>query len=100
MAAPDYIKLVRTDTNAVFIGDILTIVAITQQLRGTIQKVIERGFHQIGSGGELTFADFEANHGIPTGKGQAVFDILNGLQLALRGEAQNNRAIELCERVG
>jgi len=100
MAAPDYIKLARTDTNAVFVGDILSIVQMTKQLRAALQTVIEKGFRQIGSDADLTFAEFEKNHGIPTGSGQAVFDILNGMQQALKGEAQNKRAVELCERIG
>jgi len=93
----DFIKISRTDTNAIFSGDVLTAVRLTQELRTLLQKLIERGNHQFSTG---DFAEFEGNHGVPAGQGQTLFDMLNGTQQVLNGDAQNSQAIALCERVG
>jgi hypothetical protein len=46
------------------------------------------------------FAAFEMLFGIPTGTGQAVFDMINGTMGALTGTMQNSQAVTLVSRVG
>ena len=46
------------------------------------------------------FSTLETLWGVPTGQGQAVFNLVNGSRGVMNGEFQNNNVIELTERVG
>lgn len=47
-----------------------------------------------------TFTDLEAAFGLAPGKGQAVFDLVNGSVGAMEGTFQNNNAKTITEQVG
>lgn len=95
--AADFIKINRGNAAAVFSQDL---VQLPQQLRALVdrlKKVRETGFRMF-DGSDFTV--FEENYGIPTGQGQTVFDLVNGILNALDGTAQNANAEEFMDRVG
>ncbi len=96
--ASSFITLKITDTNARFVGDLKQASNLTRQLMDLLDSITDRGFRYLGSPAD--YAAFEVAYGLPTGTGQAVFDICNGTRLALTGAAQNNQAIELRDRIG
>lgn len=98
--AIDAIKVTRTDTAAIFSGDLLTAVSLTNQLLALLDKMIRRGFRQFDTAPTPDdFSTFEEFHGLPAGTGQTVFDMLNGVNGVLRGTMQNEQALELTSRV-
>jgi len=99
--AADFIKIVRTDSAAVFAGDLLRVITLTKELLAGLEVLIRRGYRQFDTGPDPDdFTMFEVNHGLPLGTGQAVFDMLNGTQGVLNGTMQNTQALELTARVG
>lgn len=96
----DYIKINRTDSAATQANLILTAVSQIRALKNTLDAAIGIGYHNFDAGSPPDFTQFETLFGVPTGKGNAVFDLLNGTRLALTGAAQNDNAITLMEQVG
>lgn len=97
---PDYIKINRTDANATQANLILGAVSQIRSLKNTLDAAIGIGYHNFDAGPPADFTNFETLFGVPTGKGQAVFDLLNGTRGALEGTMQNGNAITLMEMVG
>lgn len=95
--AADFIKIIRNDTAAPFAPEILSVVAQVRSAQETLLQIQAKGFRMFNGS---DFSVFETNYGIPTGSGQAVFDLINGTVLALTGTAQNANAQELINRVG
>ena len=96
----DFIKIDRTTSTATHAPVILTAVSQARALKETLDKAIAIGYHNFDVGPPADFAPFEALFGVPTGQGQAVFDILNGAKNAMEGTQQTNMAITLMNQIG
>lgn len=97
--ANDFIKLNRASAPAVFVNDL---VNLPRELRAWVdkaEKIRDMGYRMFVAD-PVDFSAFETNYGIPTGSGQAVFDLINGTLGALAGTMQNANAEELMNRVG
>lgn len=95
--ANDFIPLIRGNSANIFVNDL---IGLPQQLRAVVdkmEKVQETGFRMFNGS---DFSAFETYYGIPTGKGQIVFDLINGTLQALAGTAQNANSEEFMNRVG
>jgi hypothetical protein len=93
----DFISVTTTDANAKFAADLISLV---RQVRGVFDqsdKVLDIMNH---SHNGVLFTQIETLFGLPPGQGQTVFDLVNGLRLALTGSGQNSNAVSLIERVG
>lgn len=95
--AADFIKINRGNSAAVFAQELIQIPRQLRSLIENLEKVQQTGFRMF-DGSDFTV--FEENYGLPTGKGQTVFDLVNGTLQALSGAAQNANAEELINRVG
>jgi hypothetical protein len=95
--ASTVIKTSRTDSNAIHAAEVRDFVNTVRKALQLGDTLSERGFRYIGSPAD--FAEFEIAHGLTTGQGQIVFDMINGTLGALNGTLQNDQAIELTERV-
>lgn len=96
----DFIKIDRTNSAATHAPVILTAVAQARALKETLDKAIDIGYHNFDAGPPADFTDFETLFGVPTGEGQAVFDILNGARNAMLGTQQTDSAITLMNQIG
>lgn len=96
----DFIKINRTDSAATHAPLILTAVNQARALKQTLDAAIDIGYHNFDAGPPADFGPFEALFGVPTGSGQAVFDILNGTRNALTGDQQTDSAITLMNQIG
>lgn len=95
--AADFIKIDRTNTAATHSSKIIAAVQTARSLVNQLTEIQGIGFRNFAG---TDFAAFEALFGIPAGKGQTVFDLINGSQQALAGTAQNANALEFINRVG
>jgi hypothetical protein len=93
----DFIRVTTTDSNAPFAVDLITLVRMVRGVFDQSDKVMDIMNH---SHNGVVFTQIETLFGLPTGQGQAVFDLVNGLRLALTGAGQNSNAVSLIERVG
>ncbi len=95
--ARDYIKI---DTGNVAATQAIVLRSFVQALRTAYEqgkKVIAvMGHNNDGA----VFTDIEALFGLPAGKGQIVFDLVNGAVGSMEGTFQVDDAKELSERVG
>lgn len=98
MAAPDYINITLTDDAAKYAAEVKTATRLAKELFATVDLLVDRGHRIIGSGGELTFTNFQTLHGLPANSGQNVFDILNGVLLAFSDG--DTRLADLKDRLG
>jgi hypothetical protein len=95
--ASTVIKTSRTDASAIHAAEVRDFVNTVRKALQLGETLSERGFRYIGSPAD--FAEFELTHGLSTGQGQTVFDMINGTLGAMKGTMQNDQAIELTERV-
>jgi hypothetical protein len=96
--ASTVIKTSRTDASAIHAAEVRDFVNTVRKALQLGETLSERGFRYIGSN-PADFAEFELTHGLATGQGQTVFDMINGTLGAMKGTMQNDQAIELTERV-
>ena len=95
--ARDYIRVDSTTTTATQAADLKAFVSVLRDAYQRGKKIIAiMGHNNDGS----NFADIEALYGLPAGKGQAVFDLVNGAVGSMEGTFQVDDAKELTERVG
>lgn len=97
--AKDFITVNRYDNNAIFANELASIPQSLRNLVNALEKVQQTGYRMFTTD-PLDFSLFEQKHGLPAGAGQAVFDLVNGTLMALKGQAQNANAVELMNRVG
>lgn len=96
--ARDFIKIDRSNAaNAVKVQALLNYIAVLRTAYDAGKYVRDIMVHNNATG---VFTDLEALFGIPTGQGQAVFDLVNGSVGAMEGTFQNSNAKDLTERVG
>lgn len=96
--ARDYIKIDLSNQN---------VNVHAQTLRSfvsALRQAYEQGKHIQALMGHMhdgaVFTDIELNFGLPAGKGQFVFDLVNGTIGAMEGGMQNAQAVNLTEMVG
>ena len=97
--ANDFIQLNRDNNAAIFAGELVSIPRDLANIIDRLERIQQKGFRMFVSN-PVDFSGFETRFGVPTGKGQAVFDLINGTLSALKGEAQNANAMELINAVG
>ena len=95
--AGNFIKLVRNVDTATHVQDLLTTVRTLRTAYEHLAKVKET-MNRMHDGED--FSALEENYGVPTGQGQAVFDLVNGALGSMNGTFQVDDAKELIERVG
>jgi hypothetical protein len=95
--AGDFIKLTRNDDTATHVQDLLALVRSMRAAYDQASKVKETMSHMHDG---QDFSALETNYGVPTGQGQAVFDLVNGALGSMTGTFQVDDAKELTERVG
>lgn len=95
--ARDFIKIDRTQSAAVESGLLLSYIATLRQAfeLGVRTKAI-MDHNQDGT----TWTDLEALFGLPTGKGQTVYNFVNGSVGAMQNTFQNADCKNLPETVG
>jgi hypothetical protein len=96
----DFIKIDRTNSAAVFASKLVALPGELRRVMDKLEEIQQMGYHMFTAGSPPDFTVFETNFGIPTGQGNAVFDLVNGTLLALNGTAQNANALDLVNRVG
>lgn len=78
--------------------------AAIQQLRQAQQSLageLSQMNHMFDDSGQAPdFTMLELFYGLSAGKGQTVFDMLNGTMGAMNGTMQNNQAVNLVSQVG
>ncbi len=95
--ARDYIKI---DTSSAAATQAIVLRSFVQALRTAYEqgkKVIAIMNH---NNDATVFTDLETLFGLPAGKGQIVFDLVNGAVGSMEGSFQVDDAKELTERVG
>jgi hypothetical protein len=99
--AIDYIKIDMTGTQATQAGLLKNYV---NQLRAAYElgvHVKDIMMHNYDAGtSPPNFAPLEALFGVPAGKGQEIFDLVNGSVGSMEGKFQVDDAKEITERVG
>lgn len=102
MAARDFIKIVKNDSvTAQKALDLLTFkdaVARVLMLGPPLLAAMNHNFDD-SNPQAIVWTDF-ALFGIPSGKEQTVFDMVNGVMGAMTGTMQNAQAVEISARVG
>jgi hypothetical protein len=95
--ARDFIKINTTDVNA-------TQARVLISYKDTLRSAYEQGKRikdiMTHNNDGAVFTDIEALFGLPTGKGQVVFDLVNGSVGSMEGVFQVDDAKELTERLG
>jgi hypothetical protein len=92
--AKDYINVNRSNPQAQLL------LQYVQQLRAAydtgkrVKAVMDHNFEN------NDFADLEALFGLPAGKGQAVYDLMNGSIGSMEGTFQTSDAKTITEKVG
>ena len=93
----DFIKIDQSITTAKFAGELAELVS---RIRAALEKLDRVKDIMDHSNDGTDFTQIEAFFGLATGKGQTVYDLVNGTFLALTGAAQNANSVSLTERVG
>jgi hypothetical protein len=95
--ARDFIKVSRTDTNATQAGLLLSYVSA---LRSAYELGVKcKGVMDHNNDGTV-WTDIEALFGLPAGKGQTVYNLINGSVGSMTGVFQVPDAKNLTETVG
>jgi hypothetical protein len=97
MPVNDYIKIDTTISTAVEAGTLKSAIRQLETAKQALTSVLNKMGHN--SDGTV-FTSLETLYGLPAGKGQTVFDLVNGTIGAMNGTFQNNNSTTLIERVG
>jgi hypothetical protein len=95
--ANDFIKLDRNNANATQCGALLNYISLLRQAYEMGMRVRSIMTH---NNTGTDFTQLEALFGVPVGKGQQVFDLVNGSTGAMVGTFQNNNCQTITEQVG
>ncbi len=95
--ARDYIKI---DTGAAAATQAIVLRSYVQALRTAYEQGTKVRAIMTHNNDGTVFTDIETLFGLPAGKGQIVFDLVNGSIGAMEGTFQVDDAKELTERVG
>jgi len=95
--ARDFIKVATNVTTATHAGKLL-------QYKNELRQAYETGKHVLAimnhNNDGSNWTDIEALFGLPAGKGQAVYDLMNGSVGAMEGAFQTADAKNLTETLG
>jgi hypothetical protein len=95
--ARNYIKIDTTmngATHAAFLRQSIGQLRTAYEMLGRCKDIMDHNHDGV------VFTDIEALFGLPAGKGQNVYDMINGTLGALNGSMQNNDGRQIGERVG
>jgi hypothetical protein len=95
--ARDFIKIDTSTTTATQAGLLKSYISQLRQAYETGARV--RAIMTHNNDGTV-FTDIEMLFGLPAGKGQEVFDLVNGSIGSMTGDFQTSDAKEITERVG
>jgi maltose-binding protein MalE len=95
--AVDYIKIDTTGANAIQASELKQWVGLTRQVYEIADRIRDKMTHMYAG---TDFAALEMYYGLPAGKGQMVFDLLNGSVGAMEGTFQNNNIKTVTETLG
>lgn len=96
----NFITVSRTDSNATHAQRLLSLVQQTKSVLNDGAQLIAEAYQMFGEEGPDKFNEFAEKLGIASADAQAVFDMLNGQQQAMRGTAENAQSVALSTRVG
>ncbi len=102
MAVRDYIKIVKDSNAAERARDIIAFrnaVATVLSLGPPMLLIMNHNFDDANPQA-IVWTDLETLFGVPSGKGQTIFDMVNGIMGALTGTMQNDQAVQMESRVG
>jgi hypothetical protein len=91
---------IKIDTNAAGATHAGLLRAFVQQTRGAYEVGERVRAIMANSNDGTVFTDIEALFGLSPGKGQAVFDLVNGTVGAMEGIFQNNNGKSIGELIG
>lgn len=95
--AKDFIKIDTLNTTATQAADLKSCVAVVRDAYARLKKIqAVMGHNNDGA----SFTDIETLYGLPAGKGQIVFDLINGAVGSMEALFQTADAKNLTERVG
>lgn len=94
------IDFIHPDTSVTTAPFASKLVSLVRQLRDTIDLLDEVKTIMDHTNDGVAFTGIETLFGLPSGKGQTVYDLCNGTMQAISGTAQNNNALSLINRVG
>lgn len=111
MAANDFLKLARNDTNATEVGELLQFIDRLREayeLGLRIREKMRHSFDDSGGAGSIDWSTVETNWGIPPGNtsvgndanGKAVFTFIDGAVGGMEGTFQTSAAKDITETVG
>lgn len=95
--ARDFIKIDRSNTNAVMATQLLAYKDYLRQAYEQGKKVLAIMNH---NNDGTNWTDLETLFGVPTGKGQTVYDLMNGSIGSMEGTFQVADAKNLTETLG
>lgn len=96
----DFIKVNTTDSAAFMAKDVQRAAKLTEDLIQLLTFIKERSTHLFVGAPTNNFAPLEQAFGVEAGKGQTVFDMINGTLGAMAGTMTNSQALEFKNRVG
>lgn len=96
----NFITVSRSDSNATHAQRLLSLVQQTKSALNDGAQLIAEAYQMFGEEGPEKFAEFAEKFGVDVADAQALFDMLNGQQQALRGDSQNAQSVALSTRVG
>ena len=95
--ARDFIKVNRNDVNATQASLLINYVTSLRNAYELGKRVKDIMTH---NNDGTVFTDIEGLFGLPTGRGQTVFDLVNGSVGSMEGTFQVDDAKEITERLG
>lgn len=98
--ANDFIKINLADTSATLARDTKNAIEAIRSAITQVDKVVGILQHNFDAGDNIDWTHVEAICGVPAGKGQILFTLLDGARGVLTGEFQNANAVELINRIG
>lgn len=103
MAAP-FITLNKTDANATHAARILSAKVQVQSLINSLEDLVAESFQMFDGSGDQQFVLPATKYGCSgataTADAQTIFNDMNGILLALKGQAQNANAVDFSTRIG
>jgi hypothetical protein len=99
--ANDFTQLLRDQTPAIFVGDLLQLQQYTKQLLQHATYVQAKMRHMFDDQvNPIDWSTIETLFGVPTGKGQTVYTWVDGLQGSLQGLFQTDAGKQIVESMG
>lgn len=99
--AADFIKIARDQSAATEAAELLQLIRDARTVYERVVRVRDKMRHNFNDAvSPIDWAALETLWGVPTGKGQQVYTLLDGSALAITGGQQNSCIKDLTETVG